>query len=550
MPKTRIIIQSRLSSSRLPAKALLPVAGIPAVVLCALRAGNKNEEVVVATSEDPADDLLVNALSSAGIKYIRGPLDNVLERFTLATADLSDESVIVRLTADNLVPDGGFAVEIADTLIWKGYEYLGTNSPMDHLPYGLSAEAFTVKVLREAARWAESAYDREHVTPWIRRQYERELFRPADLTSDWSHLRCTMDTFEDYLRIQKVFDEVSDLVHASWLTLIEVLAKIPGEPDFKVPYRMKNGQIHSTLALGTVQLGMNYGIANQTGQPSLPETTQLIHRAIKFGVTGIDTARAYGEAETRIGEALSGDYRGRVRITTKLDPLIDLKSDTPKIHICNAVDASIFRSCRELRVRQLPMVLLHRWAHRQDYQELVWRRLLELRAQGVIKGLGVSVQDPAEGLAALEDPNVEQIQLPFNLLDWRWKVAGFDKAALKRNEVIIHARSAFLQGILISEASIWPRVEGVDAASWVAKMDALGKQLRRVNRQDLCLAYVRAQSWIDSVVVGMESLKQLDDNLALFCNPPLNTDEVNLVEQTLSGVSDKLLNPAQWGIGK
>lgn len=550
MPKTRIIIQSRLSSSRLPAKALLPVAGIPVVVLCALRVGNKNGEVLVATSEDSTDDLLIKTLSAADIKFIRGPLDNVLERFVLATADLPDDAVIVRLTADNPVPDGAFVLEIVDTLNRQGLQYLGTNSPMDHLPYGLSAEAFTVKVLREADRRAESAYDREHVTPWIRRQYERELFRPAELTGDWSHLRCTVDTFEDYIRIHKVFDEVDNPVNSSWVTLCEILAQKPGEPDFQVPYRVKKGQIHSTLILGTAQLGMKYGIANQTGQPSFQESTSLIHQAIKFGVTGIDTARAYGEAESRVGEALSGGYGGRVRITTKLDPLVYLKNDTTKIHICNAVDASIFRSCRELRVSQLPMVLLHRWAHRQDFHEIVWRRLLELKAEGVIRGLGASVQDPMEGLAALEDPDVEQIQLPFNLLDWRWKAAGFEKAVLKRDKVIIHARSALLQGILASEANIWPPVEHVDPAAWVAKIEMLGKQLKRINRQDLCLAYVRAMPWIDSVVVGMESLQQLNENLALFRNPPLTTDEVHLVEQILSGAPEKLLNPAQWGASK
>ena len=181
--KIRVIIQSRLSSSRLPAKALLPVAGIPAVVLCALRAGNKNTEVkMVATSVDSTDDSLIKVLNSAEIKFIRGPLDNVLERFMMATVDLPDDSIIVRLTADNLVPDGAFVQEIADTLYRKGLQYLGTNSPMDHLPYGLSAEAFTVKVLREAVQQAESAHYREHVTPWIRRHYERELFILAEIT--------------------------------------------------------------------------------------------------------------------------------------------------------------------------------------------------------------------------------------------------------------------------------------------------------------------------------------------------------------------------------
>src|SRR5579864_8401602 len=92
------IIQARMSSIRLPGKALLPVAGYPSAVLAALRAGNLGDEVVVATSNHSSDDSLAAQLSSHNIRVFRGPLDDVLGRYYLAVATLPDDCIVVRLT--------------------------------------------------------------------------------------------------------------------------------------------------------------------------------------------------------------------------------------------------------------------------------------------------------------------------------------------------------------------------------------------------------------------------------------------------------------------
>ena len=85
---------------------MLTAAGRPMVVLAAQRAGTTGAEVVVATSDRPEDDVIARAVGDAGIRVVRGPLDDPLRRFAIATADLADDDVVVRLTADNVVPDG------------------------------------------------------------------------------------------------------------------------------------------------------------------------------------------------------------------------------------------------------------------------------------------------------------------------------------------------------------------------------------------------------------------------------------------------------------
>ena len=100
---------------------------------------------------------------------------------------------------------------------------------------------------------------------------------------------------------------------------------------------------------------------------------------------------------------------------------------------------------------------------------------------------------------------MRHIQLPFNALDWRWRDSGVFEALAKRPGVTVHARSALLQGLLANSSDArWP--EGIDPGRTHDAPSRLTCELDRDSPADLCLAYVRAQSWIDGVVVGMESL--------------------------------------------
>lgn len=544
MSRVRIVIQSRLSSSRLPAKALLPVAGMPSVILCALRAANTGLETLVATSVDPSDDLIVEALNKAGINYFRGPLDDVLGRYELATRDLEPGSIVVRMTADNLLPDGALVREMIDSLLKQGLNYLGSNDP--RLPYGLAAEVFKVELLREAWEKATRPYEREHVTPWIIGRYSQGVFKSNTLDRNLGHLRCTMDTFEDYLRVAEVFNNISNPVKVSWVDLVRKTAELDEKLGFKLAKHQKSNFEYSELTLGTAQIGMEYGIANHYGKPTAEAAINLIHKAIGYGLKSIDTARGYREAESRVGESLKGKYAEQVQVITKLDPLVWLDKNQPPQVISAAVDSSIFRSCRELRLNHLPILLLHRWEHRRAYQGAVWERLLKLKAEKVIGMLGASVQTPEEAMEAAGDPEINQIQLAFNILDWRWRKAGVIQALMERKDLAVHVRSVFLQGILISEAPIWPRIENLNVEKFVAEIDKLVQMLGRESRADLCIAYVRAQSWIDSLVMGMETIEQLEDNIRMFKNKPLTAEEARLVEESLSEAPVELLNPALW----
>jgi aryl-alcohol dehydrogenase-like predicted oxidoreductase len=299
------------------------------------------------------------------------------------------------------------------------------------------------------------------------------------------------------------------------------------------------------LVLGSVQLGLAYGAANRTGKPSHGAALRLVHRAADAGVTNFDTARAYGDSEDRLGEALRS--RKNIHTVTKLSPLGDLAPDASASDVCAAVDASIGASLEALRCDKLDCLLLHRASHMTDFGGAVWDRLVELLEEGTILSLGVSVQSPKEALAALACCDVQHIQLPFNILDWRWSKAGVIDRIRARAHLTVHARSIFLQGLLASgDALVWPAVHGVDAPAILETISALAAKLGREGAADLCVAYARGQDWIDGVVVGMETEEQLDANLRLAARSPLTPEQCVVVESSMPHVPPQLLDPAQW----
>lgn len=216
--RVRVVVQARMTSTRLPGKSLLPLGGVPLAVLVLRRATNTGREAVLATSSESSDDELASTVAAAGFDVMRGSRLDVLSRFLDATADLDDDDVVVRLTADNPVPDG----ELIDTLVGRLHtddlEYVHIDQ--DAVPYGLSAEAFTARALRSVASSGDPA-DREHVTVSLRRRTTAAPFRlglPAGLRHG---LRCTVDSPEDHTAMAAVFDGRTD---AGWRELIGALS--------------------------------------------------------------------------------------------------------------------------------------------------------------------------------------------------------------------------------------------------------------------------------------------------------------------------------------
>ncbi|MDR3442130.1 MAG: aldo/keto reductase [Legionella sp.] len=532
-----IIIQSRLSSSRLPAKALLPLGGYPSVVLCALRAGNTGLPVTVATSLEPSDNSIAEVLQNNNISCFRGELDNVLLRFTQAAESCGDQDLIIRLTADNVFPDGSFLEFLLKEFDAKHFDYLSTSFPEDVYPYGLSAEIFKVGTLREANKKANTDFDREHVTPYIKRHFRCQPLHSENIPFYWNKLRCTLDTFTDYLQLLPIFQHIESPVTVSWYELIKTLESLT-----HTPLKTEN---YTKLTLGAAQLGMTYGIANEKGFPCDSVANNLIHQAVKAGIKTLDTARAYGLSEQRIGTALNR-IENQIQVISKLHTLDYLYPDASEQQVRHAVRASIYESCYQLQMRCVDTLLMHRWAHRHQWNAAAWKELLALKKAGIIKTLGVSVATPLEAISALLDTEIAHIQCPVNILDSRWWQKDFLSALTNRPDVVIFARSTYLQGLLIMPVTNWPEFAAINVLEINRILDYLVTRFNRLNRQDLCLAYVRGLPWVSSLVIGMETEDQLQGNLKLFGEKPLTTAQIEEIQQLVPPLPEHFLNPAQW----
>ena len=534
-----VILQARTSSSRLPGKVLLPVNGIPLVVLAAKRASNTGRSVIIATSTDNSDDGLVACLQSYDLSYFRGSLKNTLDRIINALSHYDEKTIVFRLTGDNVFPDGALLDEIESEFLDKGHDYLCCNGESSGLPYGMSVEITRLGVLREANAMCTSDHDQEHVTPYVIRKYGAVFFEKYKNLKK-GHYRCTVDCLDDYTSIQKVFSDVVDPVCEPSVDLVRRLEGIPLQPVVTSPV--------SKLILGTAQFGGVYGIANNNGCPSLLQCEELIKTAIVNGVMYVDTASAYGNSEANIGWSLKDGWQGRAKVITKLSLLQDCTQGMTGSVLNSFVDASIYKSCNLLRTQKIDVLMLHRVSHMTDWNGKVWDQLLELKMAGKIGELGASVQSPDELSKVLKNEEISYIQMPFNILDWRWdSVIPTIVSVKEKRKLTIHVRSALLQGVLPSlDDNHWLGAN-VDnpglVKNWLADSVI---SCKRESVIDLCLSYINALSWVDGITMGMENMGQLVENMNYFNLAPMKASQIDEIQKSRPRLNETTLNPALW----
>lgn len=204
----------------------------------------------------------------------------------------------------------------------------------------------------------------------------------------------------------------------------------------------------SRLVLGTVQLGMDYGIANTSGKPTQHMANSIVEAGYDGGIRCFDTALAYGESETVLGMALQEGGIRDVQIISKCSPELS----------CNAVDEllnDVENSLARLGVPSLYCLMLHDEDHLELLDDEVGKALQQLVEQRKIERVGISVYTPERALEALEHPMIDVLQIPASLFDRRFESSGFFfKAKTLGKE--IHIRSTLLQGVLCMEPEDLP----------------------------------------------------------------------------------------------
>ncbi len=266
------------------------------------------------------------------------------------------------------------------------------------------------------------------------------------------------------------------------------------------------------ITLGTVQFGIPYGISNTRGKVDSNEATAILRIANTSGIKTLDTAIAYGDSEVVLGKLLS-EKQYTFRIVTKVSASENIRSQ-------------IEGSLKRLRQEKLYGVLFH---NTDDVFNnlLKVEQLNKLKSEGTIEKIGYSLYNPSqlEKLLAL-DVNIDLVQIPFNLFDQRFE-PYFNE--LKSQGIEIHVRSVFLQGIFFMNP------DKLDVKFEELKLHL--KKLHQISKEEdlsvgtiaLCFAVINEN--IDQVVIGVESLKNLEENIS-------SLHKIDKVK----AISDKLLN--------
>ena len=287
--------------------------------------------------------------------------------------------------------------------------------------------------------------------------------------------------------------------------------------------------VSSRLALGTAQFGLCYGVANQGGRVSHDQTAAILEHAWAAGLDTIDTAIAYGDSEQRLGEIGVAQWQ----VITKLPAMPETCRD-----VTAWVQESVLGSLKRLRIPRLHGLLLHR---SQPFGgprgDALYGALHALREQGTVGRIGASIYDPDELDALWPQCQLDLVQAPLNIMDRRLATSGW-LTRLHRAGTEVHIRSVFLQGLLLMEAANRPAIFN----SWQPLWDRWHHWLddQQLTPLRACLGFALSQPEVDRVVVGVDSLNQLQEILSSVKTPA--------VEPPAALMSDDLhlINPALW----
>ncbi len=226
--KVVVIIQAHMGSTRLPGKVLEDIGGQSMLARTVRRASRAAlaDEVVVATTTEPRDEIIVRECAALGVAVFRGSEDDVLDRYYQAARAHSAEAV-VRVTSDCPLLDPEVTDQVIRVFLEGDCDYASSGLVRTY-PRGLDTEAFSFAALEAAWREATEAAHRAHVTPYIYLTTGRFRLREVTCEADYSRYRWTVDMPEDLAFVRAVYDRLGRDGDFSWR---EVLALVEREPE-------------------------------------------------------------------------------------------------------------------------------------------------------------------------------------------------------------------------------------------------------------------------------------------------------------------------------
>lgn len=284
------------------------------------------------------------------------------------------------------------------------------------------------------------------------------------------------------------------------------------------------------IGLGTAHFGHEYGLAEHQGRTPISEVSRILERGRELGADLIDTARSYGESEQVLGSLAIGE--SGYKIVTKVPAI------APGVHARSYVRSCVDESLRALNADRLYGVLLHRADDCLIEDGAAASALTELRDEGIIDRVGLSVYTAAEIERALAVWKFDLIQLPLSVFDQRLLESDIVQHLIDQG-VEVHVRSVFLQGSLLMAPDRLPdHLSGLAAplARWRMELGSRG-----VTPLEGALGFLAARTEAARAIVGVRSVAEFEEVWEAVTNPI-----ADLPYEDFAVHDSALVDPRQW----
>jgi aryl-alcohol dehydrogenase-like predicted oxidoreductase len=295
--------------------------------------------------------------------------------------------------------------------------------------------------------------------------------------------------------------------------------------------------MNTSICLGTVQFGADYGITNKSGKVSEKLVKNILVHAEKNNIKYLDTAQSYGDAEEVLGRIKKRD--SRFKIISKLSSLenLDITKET-----INKLEKRFNKTLNNLECKSIYSFLIHNSNDlKRKNSDLLFEWLESLLKRSLVKKIGLSIYDLKE-LEEIPIKKINLIQLPLSIYNQNALKDGYLRK-LSEEGILIHARSVFLQGLLLNSSKSWPKYFSEEFKKHHLKTELLSKEME-ISLLDLCLGFIKKLPFLDSLVIGVTSMEEL--NQIIYSWNKENLDFANIDFNKLSWNNTYDLDPRNW----
>lgn len=289
---------------------------------------------------------------------------------------------------------------------------------------------------------------------------------------------------------------------------------------------------NSKIVLGTAQFGLPYGISNKKGKTDEFEVEAILNFAQNIGINLLDTASKYGNSESIIGKLSNKNHW---KIITKIPTLKNDIRENHKLILSDLLNKSLIN----LNRNSIDSVLVHSCDDLfSDHGGKIYEALLDLKADKLVSKIGVSVYSKNQIDRIIREFDIDILQIPINILDQRLVKENY-LGELKSYGIELHARSVFLQGLLLMNPSDIPSFFK-PIYKQIQLFHAKAKEVS-VSQLSLALSFVSALKDLDYILVGVNTLNQLEEIV--------NSEIINIRLEDydeLAVFDEQYMNPSKW----